>query len=131
MVSRRVICRSAEAGGLSGAFPHRRWGRGRSGSSGPLERLSAGDNVRESGNLTKPEPELADDERNLVKALARDLFTHIEEALVLDWRKGQTTRAGVLVALEKYLDQLPDAYDPDLYKTKCGLVYEYVHSRES
>ena len=59
MVSRRVICRSAEAGGLSGAFPHRRWGRGRSGSSGPLERLSAGDNVRESGNLTKPEPELS------------------------------------------------------------------------
>ncbi len=58
--------------------------------------------------LTKPEPELADDERNLVKALARDLFTHVEEALVLDWRKGQTTGAGVLVALEKYLDQLPD-----------------------
>jgi len=79
--------------------------------------------------LTKPEPELTDEQQAQVKGLARELFAHIEEALVLDWRKNQEGRARVKVALETHLDQLPDVYEPDLYNTKCGLVYEYVYSR--
>ena len=79
--------------------------------------------------LTKPEPELDDEEQARVKGLARELFAHIEETLVLDWRKNQATRAGVRVALTSHLDQLPEAYDRDLFETKCGLVYEYVFSR--
>jgi len=31
--------------------------------------------------------------------------------------------------LETHLDQLPGVYDPDLFETKCGLVYEYIFSR--
>jgi len=79
--------------------------------------------------LTKPEPELTDEQQAQVKGLARELFAHIEEALVLDWRKNQEGRGRVKVALETHLDQLPDVYEPDLYNTKCGLVYEYVYSR--
>ena len=79
--------------------------------------------------LTKPEPELTDEEQAQVKGLARELFAHIEETLVLDWRKNQEGRGRVRVALETHLDQLPGVYDPDLFETKCGLVYEYVFSR--
>ena len=79
--------------------------------------------------LTKPEPELTDEQQAQVKGLARELFAHIEEALVLDWRKNQEGRGRVKVALETHLDQLPDVYEPDLYNTKCGLVYEYIFSR--
>jgi type I restriction enzyme R subunit len=79
--------------------------------------------------LTKPEPELTDEQQAQVKGLARELFAHIEEALVLDWRKHQEGRGRVRVALETHLDQLPDVYEPDLFNNKCGLVYEYVFSR--
>ena len=48
---------------------------------------------------------------------------------MLDWRKNQEGRGTVRVALETHLDQLPGVYDPDLFETKCELVYEYVFSR--
>ena len=76
--------------------------------------------------LTRPEPDLSDTEQDQVKQVARELFSHIEEALVLDWQKTQSTRALVKVSIETHLDQLPDAYDRDLFRKKAGLIYDYV-----
>ena len=76
--------------------------------------------------LTRPEPDLEGDERDQVKQIAREIFTHVEEALVLDWKKTQSTRAVVKVAIDTHLDQLPDIYDRDLFRKKAGLVYSYV-----
>jgi type I restriction enzyme, R subunit len=50
-----------------------------------------------------------------------------EFALVLDWRKKQQTRAGVKLVIEQILDKLPSVYTPELYQTKCGLVYQHVY----
>jgi type I restriction enzyme, R subunit len=38
------------------------------------------------------------------------------EKLVLDWRKQQTTRAGVLTTIKEVLDELPRAYTKELYE---------------
>jgi type I restriction enzyme R subunit len=47
--------------------------------------------------------------------------------LVLNWRQKQQARAQVKIAIEDTLDEgLPRAYTPDLYKTKCSVVFEHV-----
>ena len=50
-----------------------------------------------------------------------------KEKLVLDWRKQQTTRAGVLVTIQEVLDELPRAYTPELYQQKCDTVYQHFY----
>ena len=40
--------------------------------------------------LTKPEPVLTDDEREVVKASAKRLLAHLHDKLVLDWRRKAT-----------------------------------------
>ncbi len=42
--------------------------------------------------LTQPDPELTDEQRDEVKRVARKLMSHIEDRLVLDWRKKAQTR---------------------------------------
>ena len=36
--------------------------------------------------LTQPEPELTDEERDVVRASAKSLLEHLHEKLVQDWR---------------------------------------------
>ena len=77
--------------------------------------------------LTKPEIELTAAERAQVKTLAHDLLTTLKrERLVLDWRKRQQTRAGVLLCIEQTLDRLPSVYSRDMYGEKCNVVYHHV-----
>jgi type I restriction enzyme R subunit len=79
--------------------------------------------------LTKPEPELSDDERTRVKKVAKDLLDTLKsERLVLDWRKYQTTRAAVKEGIRVVLDTgLPERYDISLYERKVEAVYQHVY----
>ena len=43
--------------------------------------------------LTKPEPELTKAEATKVKGAAKKLLAHIEDKLVLDWKRRQQTRS--------------------------------------
>jgi len=78
--------------------------------------------------LTQPAPELTDDERETVKNASRSLLQTLKkEKLVLDWRKHQKGQASVRRSIELVLDQtLPPKYDADLYKQKCGQVYQHI-----
>jgi type I restriction enzyme R subunit len=78
--------------------------------------------------LTRPDMKLSRQEREKVKEVSRDLLDTLKaERLVLDWRKRQQTRAGVQLAIEEALDQLPEAYTPETYHAKCDLVYQHVY----
>jgi Domain of unknown function (DUF3387) len=78
--------------------------------------------------LTKPEPQLTDEEKDAVKRVARDLLATLKrEKLVLDWRKRQQSRAQVRTTIETMLDQgLPATYTAELYQRKCDAVYQHV-----
>jgi type I restriction enzyme R subunit len=78
--------------------------------------------------LTKPEMKLTEKEKRQVKKVSRDLLGTLKrEKLVLDWRKHQQSRAAVRVAIEEFLDQLPDTYTTDIFQQKCELVYQHVY----
>jgi hypothetical protein len=64
-----------------------------------------------------------------VKATSSELLATLKESkLVLDWRKRQQTRAGVLVTIEELLDHgLPRVYTPALLEQKAMAVYEHVY----
>lgn len=62
-----------------------------------------------------------------MKKVARQLLARVRAALVLNWRQKQQARAQVKIAIEDTLDEgLPRAYTPDLYKTKCAVLFEHV-----
>jgi type I restriction enzyme R subunit len=66
------------------------------------------------------------DERE-VKKVAKELLQKLKnEKLVLDWKKRQATRAAVRYTIETVLDELPRTYTPELYQTKCNVVYQHV-----
>jgi len=48
------------------------------------------------------------------------------DKIVLDWRKEQSTRAAVRVAVEETLDRLPEKFTRQLYAQKCDGVYQHV-----
>lgn len=78
--------------------------------------------------LIKPEMKLTKKEGEQVKKVARELLQTLEkEKLVLDWRKRQQTRAAVRLAIEETLDRLPDSFTPEIFGTKCELVYQHVY----
>ena len=78
--------------------------------------------------LTRPEMKLSRKEMKQVKKVAQELLDTLKaERLVLDWRKKQQTRAAVQLAIEQVLDKLPQAYAPEKYQEKCGLVYQHVY----
>ena len=79
--------------------------------------------------LTKPDIGLSDKERSDVKAAARDLLATLKrEKFVLDWRKRQQTRAGVILTIEQLLDrQLPRVYTQPIWRQKCDAVYQHVY----
>jgi type I restriction enzyme R subunit len=77
--------------------------------------------------LTKPEISLTEKEKDEVKKVARGLLATLKkEKLVLDWRKRQQARASVRVAVEEKLDELPEAFEEDIYWTKVDAVYQHV-----
>ena len=77
--------------------------------------------------LTRPAPELSDNEVAQVKRVAAELLEVLKrDKLVLDWRKEQATRASVRVAVEEVLDRLPEAFTRPIYAQKCDVVYQHV-----
>jgi type I restriction enzyme R subunit len=78
--------------------------------------------------LTRPAPELSDEERTEVKKVARELLTKMKALLVLSWRTKVGARAQVKNAIEDVLDTgLPRAYSPELYQQKCSAVFEHMY----
>ena len=78
--------------------------------------------------LTRPNPKLNRAEQKTVREVARQLLDTLKaECLVLDWRKQQRTRAGVMVKIQEILDKLPEVYAPQLYEEKCQAVYQHVY----
>ncbi len=78
--------------------------------------------------LTRPAPELSDDERAEVKKVARELLARLNEVLVINWRKKSTACSKLRLAIEDTLDTgLPRAYSPELYTEKCAAVFEHVY----
>jgi type I restriction enzyme, R subunit len=75
----------------------------------------------------RPAPELSDKEKAQVKKVAEELLAILKrDKIVLDWRKEQSTRAAVRVAVEETLDRLPEAFTRQLYAQKCDAVYQHV-----
>ncbi|MGH8103565.1 MAG: type I restriction endonuclease subunit R [bacterium] len=78
--------------------------------------------------LTRPDMKLGKRDSTKVKKVAKELLTRLHaEKFVLDWRKRQQSRADVRVTIEKTLDKLPDAFERDIYRQKCDLVYQHVY----
>jgi type I restriction enzyme, R subunit len=79
--------------------------------------------------LTRPGPPLDDKQREQVKRTARDLLDTLKrEKLVLDWKKRQLTRAGVLTTIRDVLDrELPSTYTKDAFDEKCAQVYQHIY----
>ncbi|MHB8503527.1 MAG: type I restriction endonuclease subunit R [Candidatus Acidiferrales bacterium] len=77
--------------------------------------------------LMRPAPELSEAEKVQVKKVADELLTVLRrDKIVLDWRKQQSTRAAVRVAVEETLDRLPEGFTRQLYAQKCDAVYQHV-----
>jgi type I restriction enzyme R subunit len=77
--------------------------------------------------LMRPAPELSEAEKVQVKQVAEELLAILKrDKIVLDWRKEQTTRAAVRVAVEETLDRLPEKFTRQLYAQKCDAVYQHV-----
>ena len=78
--------------------------------------------------LTRPSPELGDEERAEVKKVARELLARLKELLVLNWRQKSTARSQLKLTIEDTLDSgLPRVYTPEVYREKCSAVFEHVY----
>ena len=79
--------------------------------------------------LTKPEPELTKAEALTVTGAAKKLLAHIEEKLVLDWKRRQQTRSAVRVAIGTVLDaELPEVYGPELFDRKVEVIFDHIYA---
>ena len=79
--------------------------------------------------LTKPEPELTKTEAIKVKGAAKKLLAHIEDKLVLDWKRRQQTRSAVRVAVGTVLDaELPEVYGPELFDRKVDAIFDHIYA---
>ena len=76
--------------------------------------------------LTRPDPHLTDEEREQVKAVARKLMEHIQDRLVLDWRRKAETREAARGLVKDVLDELPEAYDEETWNRKAGIVFDHI-----
>jgi type I restriction enzyme R subunit len=78
--------------------------------------------------LTRPAPELNDEERVELKKVARELLSRLKELLVLDWRRRSTARSQIKLAIEDTLESgLPHPYTPEIYQQKCSAVFEHIY----
>lgn len=79
--------------------------------------------------LTKPAPEMTDSELRKVRTAAKHLLAHIENTLVLDWKKKEESRASVRKTISNVLDaELPEAYGPEIFEEKSQAVYEHIYA---
>lgn len=76
--------------------------------------------------LTRPDPHLTAEEREQVKAVARKLMGHIQDRLVLDWRRKAETREAARGIVKDVLDELPEAYDEEIWNRKAGIVFDHI-----
>ncbi|MCP9491579.1 MAG: DUF3387 domain-containing protein [Solirubrobacteraceae bacterium MAG38_C4-C5] len=76
--------------------------------------------------LTKPDPVLNEEQRDEVKAVARKLMAHIQDRLVLDWRRKAETREAARGLVKDILDELPGAYDPEVWERKAEIVFNHI-----
>jgi len=77
--------------------------------------------------LTRPAPELSNQERAEVKKVARELLARLKQLLVLNWRQKSSARSQIKLAIEDMLDTgLPRAYDKPLYEKKCAALFEHL-----
>ncbi|WP_415901079.1 type I restriction endonuclease subunit R [Neptuniibacter sp. QD48_11] len=72
---------------------------------------------------------LSDKERTQVKGIAKALIEKMQDALVIDWRKKQRTKAKIKNLIEEVLDELPEAYDDDLWPKACSEVFMHVYEK--
>ena len=69
----------------------------------------------------------AEEQRGVVKGVAKRLLAHVHEKLVLDWRRKAETMADVRVAIRDTLDELPaDPYPRPVYDAKVQAVFDHV-----
>ena len=79
--------------------------------------------------LTKPGPHLSEAEAERVRDAAKKVLEHVEEKLVLDWRRRQQTRSAVRVAVGTVLDdELPDVYGPELFDQKVDVIFDHIYA---
>lgn len=76
--------------------------------------------------LTRPDPELTGEEREEVKRVARKLMGHIQDRLVLDWRRKAQTREAARGLVKDILEELPEAYGPEVWERKAGIVFDHI-----
>jgi type I restriction enzyme R subunit len=76
--------------------------------------------------LTRPDPVLGGEEREQVKGVARKLMRHIQDRLVLDWRRKVETREAARGLVKDVLDELPAAYDEETWNRKAGIVFDHI-----
>jgi type I restriction enzyme R subunit len=80
--------------------------------------------------LTKPDPTLTAEERETVKRSARRLLARIVELQVMDWRTKAATAAAMREGIGQLLDaELPEAYTPEIFDRKVGVIYDHVLTR--
>jgi type I restriction enzyme R subunit len=81
--------------------------------------------------LTRPGPDLSSAERDEVKRVAGLLLTKLKSVLTFNWRQTYQARARVREAIDEALDTgLPRAYTPELYRQKCGTVFEHFYENQ-
>jgi len=80
--------------------------------------------------LTRPGPDLSQEEKQQVKRIARELLDKLKtERLVLDWRKRQQSRAAVRVLITDMIWQLPDVYSDEMCERKSEDIYQHVYDK--
>jgi type I restriction enzyme R subunit len=79
--------------------------------------------------LTRPEPDLGPDEKEEVKKVAKELLEKLKkEKLVLDWKKRESTKNAVEVAIKNELVELPkDKYPKNLFQEKVEKLYNHIY----
>ncbi|NQY26488.1 MAG: hypothetical protein HRT92_04845 [Piscirickettsiaceae bacterium] len=64
-----------------------------------------------------------------VKGIAKTLLDKLREALVIDWRKKQRTKARVQRIIDDVFQELPDCFDDDIWPKACEHVYLHVYDK--
>ncbi|MBP7792605.1 MAG: type I restriction endonuclease subunit R [Candidatus Goldbacteria bacterium] len=78
--------------------------------------------------LVNPPLKMTQKEILAVKKIAHDLLEKLKSGkLVLDWRKKQQARASVKLCIEEMLENLPPAFSTEVYRHKCGLIYQHIY----
>lgn len=79
--------------------------------------------------LIKPAPELSEEDIKKVKAAAKELLETLKkQKLISGWRRMQSSRAKVKVAISEICDSaLPEAYDEIFFKEKCENLYTHFY----